>query len=363
MPEFSCHDVNIAPLAERLALLKPISRSDMIGKIRCVLADSLLWTVDTHNTISIIFIFAHQANHYLMKAEYGRNHIEKEIGWYNIIPPGTPTPPCAASLHDRYYSFIILGYLQVAATLDELVRTRKLTNTEVAAHILTALAKDEHLFRNSHLVSGRKVADEAYIGRYQKRLHQAKQYPYLDNILDADTIYVSGEPYRSPGWYIAHITADASLYEYLTPNLTGLIHGDLHCGNILVKDKQIFLIDPNGSRALPLEYDYGKILHSVHGQYGSIMASDYMLQREKEGCYILQINAPKDYELAYAQIQMKLTDRQFCRAMYAEAMHFVTMLPHHAQSRIETIALLLRGLQIFGELYDNLAIKHRPPQK
>jgi len=344
----------------KLADICPISRSDMITKIKRVVPEALLRVIDTHNTASIIFIFILGGETYLMKAEYGQHSAtRKEIMWYKTIPAGVSAPRFVASFEFVDWSYLILDYVEKSATIDELVFAGEADWQEIAHYIIRALQEDERLLRKDHNPKkNRAQCDELLSGRYYKRCAEAASFPYLHELMCAPRVCLNGRLLRSPGWYVARVQKDSILYHYLTPDTLGLIHGDLHCGNILVKDDEIFLIDPNGMLEMPLEYDYGKMFHTIHGNYDAIMRKAYRLDSFGHHHYALEINAPIEYEKTQAVIKDKISVQLYHRSMYAEAIHFASLLPHHAKERMETIALYLRCVQIFDELFTNLGIMH-----
>ena len=86
--------------------------------------------------------------------------------------------------------------------------------------------------------------------------------------------------------------------DYVSSEKIGMIHGDLHCGNMLVTGKRLSWVDPNGCFELPLEYDLGKLLHSVHGNYGSIIRGKYLISHISLKDYHFSYFEPKVYKNA-----------------------------------------------------------------
>jgi 5-methylthioribose kinase len=175
-------------------------------------------------------------------------------------------------------------------------------------------------------------------------------------LFEASSHKVNGKLFHAPDYYIARIQANPTIHKYLTPCNYGLIHGDLHLGNVLLQnDKKLFLVDPNGAPYMPLEYDIGKILQSLHGGYGEIMRENYLLKYDQDGI-LLNVKKRSIYGLPFESLVKTLSDQQYARSLYTEAMHFISILPHHASDQNETTALFVRGLELFNELFYNLNI-------
>lgn len=346
----------------QLQQVMPHSRKEMITAIQRLFADSFVDLVDTHNTKSTIFVFSAGQSKYLLKAEYGaRSATAKEVDWYDAIELGKfPAPTCLASFKNEAYAFLLLDYIENAATIDDLATNDTISASELDDFLKGALEANEALFLRSVPVTASPAdMDAFFLQKYERRCQEANNHPYLKELLDGNGYTVNGVKLYPPDYYLNRIKNDRDLHTFLTPDQLGLIHGDFHCGNILVASKQVYLVDPNGTLKMPLEYDYGKIFHSIHGAYGSIMREDYKLKRLSRNSYSFDIRSPRIYSEAMRSIKGRMTDQQFLRGLYAEAMHFATLLPHHAEREEETTALFIRCMQVFDELFYYLGKSNR----
>lgn len=197
-------------------------------------------------------------------------------------------------------------------------------------------------------------ASNLFIEKYKSRFQESQQFEYLRQLLSFKNLYINGEQFPNFNFYVSKIAKDEKLKTSLTPKLYGVIHGDLHCGNILVKDNNVYFVDPNGNLSMPIEYDYGKILHSIHGGYGSIMNGNYKLTELGKNRFEFLIKIPKAYKISFGKLSKTMPLELLIRSLYAKAMHFATMLPHHAKNEEETKALFLKGVMLFKELFSFL---------
>ena len=330
------------------------SRAELIQRIRQCLGDAIERETDTHNTTSIIFIFKYQDRKYLLKAEFGSDTAtHREITWYERLGSRDPeiAPRYFGSHSSDSHALLLIGFIDGAATIDEIAHAGASVDQAVIRDcVVAALDADRRMFAaTSRSATSQEVA-RFFERKYEARRKEAQQIPFLRRLLEVPQIVLNGDTLYAPDKALDKIKGDRSLYRHLTPNRVGFIHGDLHCGNILLKERDVFFIDPNGQPEMPFEYDVGKILHSIHGDYGSIMLGKYELEMDDSSRYSFSTYQPDSYEAALEKLRGSMTDQEYVRGLYAEAMHFATMLPHHAQNQRETLALYLRCVQLFNEL-------------
>jgi fructosamine-3-kinase len=351
-------DTNLENILEALAAITPRSREELLKNIPLILAGCLTEVRDRHNTKSAIFIFNTPGGKYFLKGEYGTdNATTKEVHWYNSVHSSLLAPPAISSLVKGDYAYLLLPYIEDAKTLDELVESNSISKEKLLKYITSALSMDRHLLAASKpkTVSHNEV-NNFYLKKYQRRAKESQRFTYLSTLLETPTHRINDQTFHSPSYYLTKIAENSKLHTYLTPNIVSMIHGDLHCGNILIKKNSIYCVDPNGLFHLPIEYDYGKILHSIHGGYHQIMRGQYGLKVIDNGFHF-EMEIPDAYNFVHKKIKAQLTEQEYLRGLYAEALHFATLLPHHATERTETTALFLRCIQLFEEMFYYMGIK------
>lgn len=352
--------VRLTDIIDQIATIKPSSRNDFIAQIQTIAGSSLIRTIDTHNTESVLFVFQNTQtqpilhNRYILKAEYGnRTATEKEINWYLRVKENTFLPKQIFYSVSETHSLLVLEFIEDAQTLDNIDSQDGHAST--LAYYRQAIEFDRKLYKDSMpRASTLKEMDKFYIDKFRQRLQESTRFDYLLRLLKKDTHIINGKLYYSPRHYIEKINENSTLRDHLMPRRLGLIHGDLHGGNILVANNHMYLVDPNGNREMPLEYDFGKILHTVHGRYPTIMNDAYVLDRDSQG-FTFKLNTVQTE--VYSDIKKLFDDSELVRGLYAEAMHFATMLPHHATNQRETTALFLRTIELFDDLYYIMNIK------
>lgn len=352
-------DNNLRQVISRVSSIAPSSRDDMKQLISDALNGYEFKMIDSHNTAPVLYMVSTDEGRFMIKAEYGKqkkNTVSKEITWYQRAKTALLHPDLVGKHSNAQFSMLVLSYIEDALTLDQLAEadSSEETASSVANLTLKAIEMDRLLFSSSGPINAaREEVDQFYEEKYQMRTAEAKEYDYLKDLLEAPAHTVNGLVLHSPGHYMEQIQHSEALRNYLTPDQLGLIHGDLHFGNILLQQSRLYFVDPNGESRMPIEYDYGKILHSFHGGYNQIAKGQFLLQKNDDG-YRFKIEMPESYTKVLSATQQHFTEQEYMRGLYSEALHFATMLPHHASNEVETTALFLRCMQIFQELFDHV---------
>lgn len=120
-------------------------------------------------------------------------------------------------------------------------------------------------------------------------------------------------------------------------------HGDVHTGNILVSEKgDVHLIDPRGVFARNLLstsviYDFGKLLHDLHGCYSLIRAGNYSFKLFNNNKIEISLFRTKEYE-SYRQLLLFFQSwvetewsnkSDIVGAFLAEGLLLFSLLPFH----------------------------------
>lgn len=349
----------ISELATTLSREIPTDRSSFVARIKNHLDGELKKTIDSHNTSSVIFVLENQGHSILLKAELGKNTAtHKEVEWYEHLAglelDGTTLYLGATRSED--FALLLLRYIDRALTLDEWAVENPAKARDFSIMVSAMLDYDSSLFHKTARLVPRDLIEQSFTRKYRARRKEAARAKYLDGLLSNRSISINGENFLTPDFALKKLMGNSKLWQWLMPEQVGFVHGDLHTGNVLIGNGQLYFVDPNGDLEMPLEYDIAKLLHSVHGQYPVIMRGGYDISSHKNDGFEFDLKKELIYSAAYEKLRHELDYEQYIRSMYIEALHFVTMLPHHAKNRSETTALFLRSTQLFGELFSILGL-------
>jgi len=314
--------------------------------------------IEHHNTRSVGFITDAADVPLFVKAEYGEcSATHREAEWYETVARRLPRSTAyITSVCGRNHAVVVLRYLPEAATLDESAARGAADAEQILTAVRRAFELDEQLLFSRRSVRIDPDKADVFTVRHLRRRAASLRFGFLRRLMLADGFEIDGSWLPGADRWLAAIDTRPALRRYLTPTRYGMIHGDLHGGNILLAGAGVCLIDPNGSRSLPRAYDDGKILQSLQEGYGAIMSGDYELESPGGRPTRLEVRSPAVYhEVAETWIRT-LSDQRYAQALYAQAMHFVAMLPHHAAEPGETTALFLTACRVFRRLFAVLAV-------
>jgi hypothetical protein len=332
---------------------KPDQASE--SSVIAVLGERLRSIVRSHNTASVIFHFSACDAIYVLKVEFGQaSTLRREIQWYrDAISIGHPHGLFVGSHVGEGFSFLILRYFGDTSTVDDAALSGASAG-ELKRHIVRALTKDADLLSRTRRTAALDYVHGLAARRFHHRRTQAMSYPYLRALLTAEFIRINGTSLRPLAWCWEQVADVPSIVEYLTPRVIGMTFGDLHCGNILVDGSATEVVDPRGGPLLPITYDYGKLVQSIEGSYGAIMAGRYTLRRLGDGQYEFSVRTPPGYRDLTGVIAGHCDERRYLQSLYQAALHFAAMLPHHASLPAEAVALHMSGTLLFNRLIARL---------
>lgn len=176
----------------------------------------------------------------------------------------------------------------------------------------------------------------------------------------ARTIRVNGKSYPSLNEIIALLPAmtEHLLFENVEKYFS-VIHGDLCLPNILIEAENKFLrlVDPRGEFGDfdiygDWRYDLAKLLHSLEGGYDLIIADEFKINVSDTSIdYEMTCNFTRVREIFFAVFAAQLRDLPALRLI--EATLFLSMIPLHADSLSRQQAMLARGVELFGAVWED----------
>jgi hypothetical protein len=347
----------IYSLLVKLLEKSPTSKSDLLDFFR---TQDECKIINSHNTLSIIVMLTRQSvNRYAIKIECGQDSATfHELQWYaQYSLSGINSAFIDGSTHGNI-SYIIMNYIHDLTSVADIVFENNSQVKPIYQWIDTTFKADTSLF---HLTERTTPPRIQYIDACEKlklRIKEASQYPFLRAVVDNKTFNINGKSCLSPQQLLSGFYSNTSQIEKIFGNTTGIIHGDLHIGNILLSpsfEDKLFILDPGSTKPLPIQYDGGKILQSVHSGYEQIMRGQYSLFRHGKNTYSLKIDEVEQFKDVYFHICQTWDKKLLIGSLFMEAMHFLTVAPHHAQRHDEARVLYLIGVQRLNELVDILS--------
>lgn len=140
---------------------------------------------------------------------------------------------------------------------------------------------------------------------------------------------------------------------------TSIIHGDFCLSNILFDTRQntFRVIDPRGSFGVPSiygdpHYDVAKLRHSVVGLYDFIVREQFYYERNNQHIQFMPFSTSNHQSIQNAFEELVLINYHLPTIQYIEALLFLSMLPLHQDSPTRQIGLLIKGMELFTQVYE-----------
>lgn len=347
----------IYDLIMQLERRQPSLKSDLIDFFR---TNKECKVIDSHNTSSIIVVLNGAEVKYVLKIECGQNSATtRELHWYNHYSlPDIESSFIGGGVFDRF-SYIIMRHIDNIESLADTIFNNSMQLNSITRWVDTAFDSDLKLFSST---KRRRSPCMQYLDahvKFKRRTKEALQFPFLKELVECESININGRAYLSPPKILNDIYSNQGLIEKIFTHQVGIIHGDLHIGNIVHSSSfqgNLTVLDPGSTYLLPIQYDGGKILQSIHSGYEQIMRGLYTLKTTGDSSYNLIVESINDLDRAYAHICQTWSGELLTGSLFMEAMHFLTMTPHHASNQNESIALYLTGVRLLNNLLDSLEL-------
>lgn len=150
---------------------------------------------------------------------------------------------------------------------------------------------------------------------------------------DRDSLRIANDAFQGAAHLMASVT--------WTEVLWGPVPGDAHFGNILVNqnDRRVLFTDPAGHDSLPLSYDLGKLLQSVHLGYDHVVGTSVVVTPQAR-------SRTSEFSWLCAEVRGRWGEDALAEAFVAEALHSVCLLPHHFYDPARFAALARSSHQV-----------------
>jgi len=298
----------------------------------------------------------------------GTEKLIDECNWINSLSKNAKKhfPKIISYYFPKTVPHIDIKYYNMDTIRTQVLNGKLSSNKSVSAllEVFNFLFKNIY---NSNVSKPKKdFVMDTHIRRTYGRLNEVRATNKIfSKIINSKSIYINNVKYNNIIFLLKKISKDRKFLEKMTPPKVNSIHGDLHFDNILYKNKKDYvLIDPRGCETGDIAYDVGKVFHSCHGHYDLIHTGKFILKSDKENKFTFKIKHAKirTYNSIFIKIEKEIKKfskkhkdpNLFSRALFAEAMHFASVLPFHIKNdNKETIplALYLMGVILLNNIY------------
>jgi tRNA A-37 threonylcarbamoyl transferase component Bud32 len=231
-------------------------------------------------------------------------------------------------------------------------------NTDVILRILEFMQK--HIYVNGIHQHNREIVFE-YI---QKKMIDKLQETAAINIqvqelLRHETVIINGKEYTNLPQMIDIISRNSTIIEDLSIIYETAIHGDLTIDNIIINDKEDFLLlDPNNENAIsdPV-VDYAKLYQSLHSGYEFLRTAEHARVTGNVIEFTEEISSKYHqlFSVVDTELQRILSPEQYRALLFHEAVHYCRMLPYRVPLNPKTVgafyAIATRLLNEYNAYY------------
>lgn len=233
-----------------------------------------------HNTNACVFrLLSSEGIEKILKIEISKNpKLKKEIFFIlnnfnqNIYPR-----ILAYGKISEYIQYCIMESLFLDHnSFSELYELDRLTENHIAALIQLL----EEITFKSKIVNqmSSQMYNKYYIGRFKERI-KILETSFMKDLLRYKFIYINDKQYLN---LIQSFEATDIKNTKLDFKFISAYPGDLHFDHIFINSSgTLKVIDPKGTSYLPLEYDLGKTLHSLHGDYNILHSLKFEIKKTR----------------------------------------------------------------------------------
>ena len=202
--------------------------------------------------------------------------------------------------------------------------------------------------------------EDMYLKKTLDRFRQMEKMEYFEKLFN-EIISINEKKYVSLNKLMKILEVEIPQRLYGITSFQ-IIHGDLCFSNILVDNNYAFLklIDPRGSFGHydiygDRRYELAKILHSLEGNYDSIIKEHFFLQYEKEKNKINYKIKKPIFDFDVLELFIKVFDLQgeeLENIRFIESLLFLSMIPLHEESRKQQYVMLAVGIELLSTVLD-----------
>ncbi len=328
--------------------------NELVENLKRELGDKFEKHIFQLNTPCHIIVFGEGKNKFVVKLERNSHPTttQKEIAWYSYISehniPTANLPKFYGGYQDEGVAFYFLEYLEDYVSAGDALVDGTMTSQELSKLATDAMTAVENMFHALPRKKDSSIVRQVFAERLQKRFNEMFEFDYLKEMLSWDEVIINGKSYKNLPFFIERLINHPLLREIENKEL-GIIHGDMHFGNILIKKGASFMfLDPNGALFLPLEYDYSKILYSTMSGHNFLRKGKYLVRQDENRF---------DFDLDGEKIREKITKdyveflgNRAKTVFYTNAIHSISALPHHAKEKEEEVAKYLQTILVLNDL-------------
>ncbi len=254
------------------------------------------------------------------------------------------------SMQLEFYAYknIAQYYLDDSEISWERVIIKLLSSIEKFKEFPSNLQKDDVQLSCS------KIFIEKTVNEYHSLVNN---FPFFKELSKFDNIIINNVSYKNLNhiWGEIKIRINTLIREQESFNV---IHGDMCFSNILLgygDNIAVKFIDPRGSFGEKgvygsSLYDYAKLLHSIDGNYESIIYDKFYLSNINNRFQYNIFNNKQNEKACHDIIRSSISEKEFSNSKLIEGLIFIGMCARHYDSLERQKMMYITGIRILNEV-------------
>ncbi|MDQ1638636.1 MAG: hypothetical protein QOF62_1975 [Pyrinomonadaceae bacterium] len=246
-----------------------------------------------------------------------------------------------------FRDFYLMEYLEGYRSFTDLYQHNCLTPGHIQ-QVVEVLGNIQTTIESKSVVH--KIYEEHYVGRLNKRLQTLRE-SFLHQYLESQSLRINASVFENLTFFWER-RLQGHRDSFFTE--TGPYPGDTHFENVLINNnQQLKIIDPNGAMFLPLAYDIGKLLHSLHGGYDVFHAASFRVRQRAARTFAFSYQFPERRDELLRVLIKSILQRWGAKVLQvsylSEIFHFSSLISHHLCNKKEALGFYLRTLELIDE--------------
>lgn len=268
----------------------------------------------------------------------------QQVEWLKSHEAQIPLPKLGEIAKEDSYCSYDMAYSPAAQNFFTYIHTH---SSDDAWTVLkqAIIDLDKNLYRYDQLAD-QKTINEYISQKIDNNLQKIKQGAPLKYVLNYDDIYINGVKYHNLKYY-DWIFEHGHLNEIFKKSPICDIHGDLTIENIICKNNDYYLIDPNTGNILECPWlDLGKLFQSLHGGYEFLMRIQSVTVNENRIDFTFIRSSA--YDDLYNHLKQYILDTYgmdvLKQVYYHEIVHWLRLMPYKLNHIGERSLLFYAGM-------------------
>jgi len=265
-----------------------------------------------------------------------------QIKWLNANKNLKFIPNIISTGNYDEVSYTDIEYINPSITFSEFINKNEVKTSE---KIIFGIIKKLNLtiYKQNKLIYSEKILKKYVQDKVVKKIETL--FPLsveIESLYKYKYLVINGKSFLNLSFCIDKIMSNTKIVKSLSTFNVSEIHGDLTLENILIKDRDFFLIDPNNENYISDKIiDYAKLYQSLNSGYEFLFQLKDVQINNNSISFI--DNKSNQYEELYRKLddyfKSTVSSDDYKNIRFHEGVHFTRLLPYRAIDNIDTVPI------------------------